>query len=310
MQQESVTMKRSFHFLYLILIVVLFLTASACQTKYVLPDSPEPLPAYLPPKTPVRLALVLGGGGARGLAHVGVLEEFERADIPIDLIIGCSSGSIVGALYANHPHAYYIKTLVEKLKRNDLIDINLFDIRYGLTQGKSLKKFLCKYLGDKEFNQLHIPLLIVATDLLEGELVCLGGGPVIPAVHASCAYPLYFTPVEIYGRVLVDGGVVDPIPVEIARQNHAEIIVAVDLSELLPKTSPANLFGVAKRCAEIKFFKQSESCIKGADIIIRPEIRHIGTFDDKCNQAIYEAGRLAARQALPEILEALRQKGL
>lgn len=292
---------------HFIISLLLILTASACQTKYVKSDPPEPLPVYHPPKTPVRLALVLGGGGARGLAHVGVLEEFERADIPIDLIVGCSSGSIVGALYANHPHAYYIKTLVEKLKRNDLIDINLLDMRYGLTQGKSLKKFLCKYLENKEFNQLHIPLIVVATDLLEGELVCLGGGPIIPAVHASSAYPLYFTPVEIYGRVLVDGGVVDPVPVEIARQNNAQIIVAVDLSELLPMTSPTNLFGVAKRCAEIKFLKQSESCLRGADFIIRPEIRHIGTFDDKCNQAIYEAGRLAARQAIPQILEALHQ---
>lgn len=289
-----------FHALSVCLLIILV----GCQTRYDISDDPPPIPECVP-ACKVRLALVLGGGGARGLAHVGVLEEFEQAGIPIDMIVGCSAGSIVGALYADNPNARCIKHRLEPLKKWDILDIDILSARYGFVQGYSLRRFLKKNLTSRYFCELKIPLYIVATDLYACELVCMGTGPIIPAVHASCAVPFVFSPVFLYGRVLVDGGVADPIPVCIAKKFGADIIVAVDLSELLPKTCPTNLFGVASRAAEIKFLLQSESCVKEADVIIRPDLGDMGMFDDHNHKRMYEAGRQAARHAIPQILELL-----
>lgn len=298
--------KLLFSYSYLLFLTFTFLLSSCC-TRYKLPDEP-PVIAQRVPCSSIRLALVLGGGGARGMAHVGVLEEFERAKIPIDVIVGCSAGAIVGALYSDCPNASYVKELLHPLKKWDILDINLCYARYGLVQGRSLRLLLERHLSCRHFQELKIPLYVVATDLIGGELVCFSSGHVIPAVHASAAIPFIFSPVLYCGRLLVDGGVADPIPVAIARQLEADIIVAVDLRELLPKTCPTNLFGVAKRSAEIKFLLQSEHCVREADVIIRPELGDISIFDDKNNQQIYEAGRLAARKAIPDILELLERR--
>jgi NTE family protein len=257
----------------------------------------------------VRVALVLGGGGAKGMSHVGVLAEFERAGIPIDVIVGCSAGSIVGALYADCPNACYIKQILKPLRTWDILDINVWYGRYGLVRGGALRRFLSYHLSCRCFEELQIPLYIVATDLLAGELVCMNSGPIIPAVHASAAVPFIFSPVYLYQRWLVDGGVADPVPVKTAKKTGAAIVIAVDLSGLLPQTCPTNLFGIATRSAEIKFLLQSESCLQGADVIIRPELGDMGLFDDKKPQHVYEAGCKAAREAIPTIIELLSQKG-
>ena len=289
----------------ILLLLVFFL--NGCATKFNVPDEPRPIPACLFPSC-IRLALVLGGGGARGMAHVGVLEEFERAGIPIDVIIGCSAGSVVGALYADCPDAGAVKSLAQPFKKVGHTSA-ISQCRYGLVQGRSFTKFLEKNLSVNCFEKLRIPLCIAATDLLEGKMVCLNSGPLISAVHASSAVPFVFAPVLLHERLLVDGGVTDPVPVCIAKKLGAEIIVAVDLSELLPKTCPTNLFGVAKRSAEIKFLLQSESCVDGADVVIRPELNGVGLFDDRNNELVYQAGRKAAREAIPKIFELLEQKG-
>jgi NTE family protein len=283
---------------------LIFFVLLGCQTKYEVCENPPPIPLCMPCEK-VRVAVVLGGGGARGLAHVGVLEELEKAGISIDVIIGCSAGSIVGALYADCPNAAYVRQLLQPLRKWDVLDINILKARYGLVQGHSLRRFLRKNLKARCFEDLQIPLYVVATDLYSGDLVCIGSGPIIPAVHASSAVPFVFAPVLHYGRVLVDGGVVDPVPVAIAKQLGAQLIIAIDLCELLPKTCPTNLFGVATKCAEIKFAKQSESCVQGANIVIRPELKEVGMFDDDHHDLVYRAGCEACRNALPNILEAI-----
>lgn len=284
-----------------ILSIFICILVTSCGTKYQLREG-EPVPLELKkPNKHVRLALVLGGGGARGCAHVGVLEEFEKANIPIDVLVGCSAGSIVAALYADYPDSQYVRCILDPLKKWDILDINIWYCRYGFVQGRSLRNFLNKNLSCKHFEELQIPLYVVATDLLECKLVAFSTGKIVPAVHASASVPFVFAPVQYCGRLLVDGGVADPIPVRIAKEVGADIIVAVDLSELLPKTCPSNLFGVAARSAEIKFLLQSESCAQDADIIIRPELGEIGMFDDKNHEAMYEAGRQAAREAIPKI---------
>jgi NTE family protein len=288
---------------------VLLLVLSSCDTKLDFPENPPPIPEC-PPPPGVRLALVLGGGGAKGMSHVGVLAEFEKAGIPIDVIVGCSAGSIVGALYADCPNASYVQQLLRPLRKWDILDINIWYGRYGLVRGGSLRRFLQQHLSCRYFEELQIPLYVVATDLIAGELVCINSGPIIPAIHASSAVPFIFAPVPLYQRWLVDGGVADPVPVQIAKKTGAAIVVAVDLSGLLPQTCPTNLFGVATRSAEIKFLLQSESCLKGADVVIRPELGDMGLFDDRNPQHVYEAGCKAAREAIPQILELFSQKGL
>lgn len=287
--------------LFVLFILLLF---SGCQpSHYHFDHIREPIPEIVFNKKEIGVALVLGGGGARGMFHVGVLEVLQEAHIPIDLIVGCSAGSVVGALYADCPNGKHVKDLLICLKRKDLLEINLFSCRYGISKGKFLTRFLAKHLCAKNFEELQIPFIAVATDLDAGEVVALGSGPIIPAVHASCAVPFFFEPVKKYGRVLVDGGVLDPNPVRTAKKYAPKIIIAVDLAELLPVTKPNSLFGIATRSAEIIHLNISRSCLQGADIIIRPSLEPIGMFDDTRTRDLYEDGKRAAEKVLFEIQE-------
>lgn len=286
----------------------LSLLLTGCGGKLDAPENPCPIPECYPAKS-LRLALVLGGGGAKGLAHIGVLEEFEKAEIPVDAIIGCSAGSIVGALYADCPNADYLKDVLEPLRVWSVLDITLVYDRFGLVRGRTLCSYLKKNLSVSCFEDLQIPFYAVSTDLLAGKAVCIGTGPLIPAIHASAAIPFVFSPVYLYERWLVDGGVADPIPVDFAKKTGASVVVAVDLSGLLPDVCPTNLFGVASRSAEIKFQLQTDSCLTGADIVIAPELGKMGLFDDKNPEHVYEAGRRAAREAIPHIISLLSERG-
>jgi NTE family protein len=288
----------------LVTFLSILLIMSGCQSRYEFEEDPAPL-HLANPERPVRLALVLGAGGVRGLAHVGVLQELEDAGIQVDVIVGCSMGSIIGALYADCCCAQRVRDMIEPLRKWDLLDLNMFKCRYGLVQGGSLTRFLRRNLHSHDFCELQIPLYVVATDLRAGESVCMSHGKIIPAIKASSAYPFVFCPSLHFGRILVDGGVVDPVPVCIAEKLEADIIVAVDLCHLEKETCPTNLFGVLARCAEIQFFRQTEFCLNGAHIIIRPNLGDIGTFDDEYNEQIYQAGRVAGKNAIPAILKAL-----
>jgi NTE family protein len=289
------------------LLVLTFFCGCTCPYVYHPTDEPPELPQCIVPQK-IRLALVLGGGGAKGLAHIGVLEEFEKANIPIDIIIGCSAGSLVGAVYCDTPNAAYVRSVLEPMEVESFLDINIFKAWYGLSQGHAMNRTLHRCIEAKEFHELQIPLLVVATDLYSGQLVTFGGGPIIPAIQASTAIPIVYSPVELHGRVCVDGGVVDPVPVRIAQHLNSEIIVAVDLRGLLDHTFPQNMFGIAKRSAEITLLWQSETCIKEAHVVIRPNLNNIGTFQKGLNEQIYEAGRQAAVEVIPTIQALLKKR--
>lgn len=290
----------------------IFTLFSSCSAPhlYNYSDDPPPLPDCVLPEK-VRVALVLGGGGARGLAHMGVLEAFEEAGIPFDVIIGCSAGSLVGALYADSLDLNYVRSVLEPMRCETMLDISIWKARYGISQGSAMRRVLGQYLNAKCFEELQIPLLVVATDLWTGQLVTIGGGELIPAVQASAAIPFVYVPVELHGRVFVDGGVVDPVPVRVARKINAEYVIAVDLRGLLDDNFPTNLFGVAKRSADITLLWQGEACIEDADIIIRPMLgSDIGTFCDDKHEQIYQAGKEAASLAIPIITENLNKLGI
>lgn len=283
------------------------LVLSGCGSgpaRYLPKEPPPPLPAFYVPER-IRVAVVLGSGGVRGTAHLGVLEELEAAGIPIDLIVGCSAGSIVGSLYADKASTAAIKTAVWKIRANTILDIDLWTCRYGLSKSGPMRRVLDKYLCAQRFDQLKIPFIAVATDLYSGELVPMGGGDLVKAVQASCSIPFVFVPCKHLGRVLVDGGVINPVPVKIAKDLGAEIIIAVDLCELLEKTCPSNLFEIADRSAEIAFMWQNQACASQADVIIRPKTCGVGTFNDDLKWQTYLAGKHAARQLIPTILQKL-----
>jgi NTE family protein len=282
------------------LLFLLCLSSGCCPHHYVPKECPDPLPSFYMPKR-IRVAVVLGSGGIRGMAHVGVLEELEKAGIPIDLIVGCSAGSIVGALYADNPCAEDIIDAVGRIRSDSLLDLDLWNCRYGLSQGKTMHRVFNKCLSSENFCDLQIPLIVVATDLYSGELVPIGAGNLVRAVRASCSIPFLFVPCEYGGRVLIDGGIVNPVPVKVARDLGAEIVIAVDLCELLPKTFPTNLFEIATRSAEIAFMWRNDVCTRDADIIIRPKTCGVGTFNDKMKWSLYEAGCNSTLEKIEEI---------
>jgi len=281
---------------------------SSCHHHSLAQGEPEPLPTVTPLSSPPKIALVLGGGGSKGLAHVGVLRELEEAGIHPDLIVGCSSGAIIGALYADQPNIKRLEGLLMDLKRRDLLDISVFSSRFGFVKGYSLESFLKENLKADFFDALCIPLVVVATDLHTGELVEIGGGPLIPALCGSAAVPGLFKPVAYFGRHLVDGGTVDPIPVQIAKKYGAQVIIAVDIGEKLSDKEPLHFFGIAKRGLEISYRQLSKESARSADVLLRMNFQNLGMFSDQHNQEIYERGRSKTREFLPQIERIISEK--
>lgn len=279
------------------------------RSIYTFPCNPQPLPDICFENN-IGVALVLGGGGARGMFHVGVLEILEEENIPVDLIVGCSAGALVGALYADNYCVENVKNMLMCCKRGDLLDIRLSCCRYGLSQGTAMCSFLAKHLKARKFEDLKIPFVCVATDLEQGEAIPLGTGLLIPAIQASCAVPFFYQPVVLNGRVLIDGGVVEPNPVAAACVHNPKLVIAVDLSALLPITAPTSLFGIAQRSAEIMHLNMSRHCLQDADIVIKPMINPIGMFEDCHTNYLYEEGKRSTREILPLIKELYEQRVL
>jgi NTE family protein len=305
---------QNFKYLFFVLVMFLFFGCGAEKNKVAQNMQltvAEPTPPPIQQK--IKIALVLGAGGSRGLAHLGVLEVLEENGIKPDLIVGCSAGSIIGAFYADRPDAHAIRNLLIKVKQKDLLDPSLLSTLQspwkpkGPVQGHLLKKFMRQYLSVDHFEDLQIPFIAVATDLATGKLVQMRSGDIAQAVLASCALPPYFTPVDHYGKYLVDGGVVDPVPVSVARQFDPEIVIAVDVSPQLRMQLPTNLISITTRCAYISYLELSILKAKQADIIIAPNLKDQATFDDSKNWFLYEEGKKAAQEKVDEIKEMLNR---
>jgi NTE family protein len=285
------------------IVSLLFLLLAGCSPLYLPPVAESEVPIF-EAKHPIKVALILGGGGSKGLAHLGAIKELEAAGLRPDLIIGCSAGSIVGALYADNPELTGVEETLLKLNRSDLLDASFFS-RFGVVHGKALQNFMKKHLRSKTFDELKIPLIVVATDLFNGETIEISQKELPIAVGASCAFPGVFSPVLLHGRYLIDGGASNPVPVEIAKKYGAELIIAIDVSEKLPTSKPSHLFGIAKRGIEIVYRKLVEQSVAKADIAIRMEFQDVGMFSDHLNREMYEHGRQKVLSMLPEIKKKL-----
>ena len=176
-----------------------------------------------------RVALVLGGGAARGFAHIGVIRVLEQEKIPIDFIVGTSVGSLIGALYASHQNSFELEWTAFLLEKDDLFDFSIFSSKTGPVKGDKLEAFVKEHISKDRIELLPIPYYAVATDLNTGEAVVFDKGSVATAVRASSSIPGVFTPLVHEGRTLVDGGVLGNIAPEIARQMGAEIVIVVDI---------------------------------------------------------------------------------
>ena len=280
-------------------IIILFGVVSCVQKEVVQPQ-----------REPARIALVLGGGAARGFAHIGVLKILESNGIPIHMIVGTSAGSFVGSLYAYGLNAYQIQKLSLDIQRSDIADFTIPD--NGFIKGDLLEEYVNRMLRNTTMEKLRIPFYATATELPNGKETVFGTGNTGKAVRASCSIPGVFNPAMIGNKMYVDGGVVSPVPVDAAKRLGADVVIAVDISSDLDTIKPSGTIETILQAINIMSSRISVAQLSRADIVIRPLVGHIGSADfDRRNDAIIE-GEKAALQALPkirEIVEQLRRQG-
>jgi NTE family protein len=278
---------------------------AACRSAP--PPVPSPAPAAPQPPPKPRIALVLGGGAARGFAHVGVIRELEQEKIPIDLVIGTSVGSLIGAIYAADLDSFDLEWTAFKLQKDDLLDYGVLSavMGMGLARGDKLEEFVKSRVKVANIEDLKIPFAAVATDLNWGTEVVLDRGSVARAVRASSAIPGVFQPVQHMGKILVDGGVVDNIPISVARAQGADIVVAVDISENVGNTNITNLVDVMIQATNIMFALNVAHSKKDADVLIAPKVGDVGMLDFTQKKRCMQAGIEAARAAAPAIHRAV-----
>ncbi|HET7752385.1 MAG TPA: patatin-like phospholipase family protein [Anaeromyxobacteraceae bacterium] len=284
---------------------------SACRSAPApLPPAPpvvaKPSAPAVPPPVP-RIALVLGGGAARGFAHVGVIRALEQEKIPIDLVVGTSVGSLIGAIYAADADSFELEWTAFTLGKDDLLDYGIASavVGMGLAKGDKLEQFVRTRVKTGDIEKLKIPFAAVATDLNWGTKVVLDRGSVARAVRASSAIPGVFQPVQHMGKLLVDGGVVDNIPISVARAKGADIVIAVDISEALGNTNITNLLDVTLQATNIMFALNVEHSKRDADVLIAPAVGDVAMLDFTQKKRCMQAGIDATRRAVPAIRKAI-----
>ncbi len=267
----------------------------------------------LPRKRDLKIGLALSGGGARGLAHIGVLKVFEEEDIPVDAIAGNSVGALIGALYAAGVSPVEMEEMSQEIGWPDLTDFTRWSLfRLFLTEQKlstrNMESYLKKHMGNRRFDQLKIPFACSATDLQTGERVVFREGPVAFAARASATIPGLFEPVQFRHRFLVDGGLVNNIPTDLVALLGAQIIVAVAVVSDFSGIQPQNIFSTMNQALYIQSQALSDRDVARADFVIRPELRDISATDLSRTAECIDAGILAARRAVPGIKRLLVDK--
>jgi NTE family protein len=254
-----------------------------------------------------RIALVLGGGAARGFAHIGVIRVLEQERIPIDQIVGTSVGSLIGALYAADRNSFDLEWTAFQLEQDDIFDFRLANAVMGMgyARGEKLEAFVRSKVKVENVEQLAIPFAAVATDLNWGERVVIDRGSVAKAVRASSAIPGIFEPVLHQGKLLVDGGVVDNIPIEVARARGADLVVAVDIGEKVGNTNIKGIVDVILQSTNIMFAVNTSFRRRGADVLVTPNVDGVGMLDFTQKKRCMQAGIDAARAAVPGLREAI-----
>lgn len=262
------------------------------------PPQPEPPRLRAP-----RVGLALGGGAARGFAHIGVIQVLEREGIRPDLVVGTSAGSLVAALYASGMGGAQLEQAALAMEEATIADWTLPIFNRGLLRGEALARYVNRQVQGRPIQAMRMPLGILATELATGRGVLFQRGDTGTAVRASSAVPGVFTPVEIAGKSFVDGGLVAPVPVEQARQMGAELVVAVDISSPPDQAVGGDALRVLLQTFTIMGQSINRQVLAQADVLVRPALAGMGSADFTARQRAMQAGRDAMTAALPRLRE-------
>ncbi|MDR2191397.1 MAG: patatin-like phospholipase family protein [Endomicrobium sp.] len=267
------------------------------------------LPAGKRPKT----ALVLGGGGARGFAHIGVFRVLKEEDIPVDLVVGTSMGSIAGAFYCADVSLDKVEELAKTINWNKVSNFGVpslveMIVSEKLLSNEKIEKFISEAIGGVRFEQLKVPLVCVATDLNTGERILLRDGSVAFAVRASSTLPGIFKPVEYRQRYLIDGGLSENVPVNVAKLFDPDVVIAVAVSADITKNDTGNVFTILMQSIYIQGRALDEEHLRSADVVIRPKVNEISAVDIKDASKTIEKGFVAAKEAIKTIKTAVINK--
>lgn len=255
------------------------------------------------------IALVLGSGGARGYAHIGVIEVLEQHGIRPDFIVGTSAGSIVGSVYASGKTAAELREIALQLKANDIRDVDVS--LKGFFNGQKVEDYINQQVQGMPLQQLKIPMYVVATELKNGKQTVFNYGNTGQAVRASVSIPSMFKPTKIGEIEYVDGGLVSPVPVQVARDLGADIVIAVDILAQPVHTETSNVWGLFNQNINIMQGRLAATELKSADIVIQPDLRekaHI--FDVKGREMTIQAGVDAAQAKLADVQAVIKQKSV
>jgi len=278
--------------------IALLALLSACAN---LPDK-----SAAPPAAP-KIALALGGGAARGFAHVGVIKALEAQGIVPDIIVGTSAGSVVAALYAGGANGFELQKLALSMEDGSVSDWVLPD--RGFIRGEALQNFVNKALVNRPMNALPRKLAVVATELQTGEMTVLRSGDVGLAVRASSSVPGVFQPVRIGGREFVDGGLVSPVPAKVARDMGADLVIAVDISSKPKNAKVSSMIDVLLQTFTIMSTTVAQYQLGQADVVIRPDVGSIGGTDFQSKHLAILEGEKAAAEKMEQIRAALAKIG-
>ena len=296
-----------------VIITILFISLSlillSCSSSYMVVRYPEVMPPPRVLQERPRVALVLGGGAFHGMAHLGVIKVLEEENIPIDLIVGTSAGSLTGVFYADNPNADSVLKIADKITLDAIFDASPYNSLNGFVTGEKLQGFIKNHIHSQNIEDTKIPFIAVATDLNSGKTIPISSGPIAPAINSSCAVPGIFIPVKMYGMLLVDGGVLDNVPCDIAKQYDPKVIIAVDImADFNTNPEIENLTDVISRTYEIINRKMVQEQLKNADVVISPALSGYPLFSDKYNREMYEKGKTAAREKISEIKKVIAER--
>lgn len=286
------------------------LSISACSVFQEPPAPvPPPQPVVVAPKPaprPPKIGLALGGGAARGFAHIGVLQVLEEQGIKPDLVVGTSAGSVVATLYAAGKTPAELTNMAMTLDESTITDW-VFPGR-SLLKGEALAKFVRNLSGGRQIEGMRMPLGIVAADLQNGQPILFRKGDPGMAVRASSSVPGVFEPVKIGGREYIDGGAVSPIPVRYAKQMGADIVIAVDISAIPEGQSTKGAVDILLQTFNIMGHAISQYELQDADVVMRPKLEGIGSTEFSARRLSILAGREAALMVMPQLKERIAAK--
>ena len=269
---------------------------SACAAP---PPAPTPPTPVVAPKPPLKIALVLGGGAARGFAHIGVIKALEAQGIVPDIVVGTSAGSVVGSLYASGMSGFELQNVALNMEENMVADWTLPN--RGVLKGEALQDFINQKVKNRTIQKLPKPLGVVATDLQSGEPVLFRRGDTGIAVRASSAVPGVFQPVEISGRDYVDGGLTSPVPAQSARTMGADFVIAVDISNVSRRDKLTGTLDVLLQTFAIMGHTISRHELEDADVVIRPKTSAVSSTDFEGRHLAILEGEKAAAAIMPEL---------